>query len=656
MIRTVCSAAVLCLVWAGCATPPPIATPEEIATAEANDDLQSVYDRVALALLSLDPESDAARLTRENLAQIGQKLGIRVETEALRELEAARLPDGRVPLQAIDQVRGGLGNLEQWDPERFVKVEARLSEESTLTADTIASLRKRLDELGEDQALERLRALEALGELSGSGSTQQSAYVDQRLSILDDMRRRADEALAGDNLDEAQRVLMILQEADPDDASVDERLVEVDERVFERDFWSALERGDPDAAYGAFQTLVSSPSFAAIKPNLEGSAGKMASYFAAEAGAATSAGDLEAAFRWFIQAREMEKALGNPRAAPAPEERAFLDLMHTAFEKAMASSNPGLAWGCLSVIEEIGEMTPSLRRELRETREKVVTAATRRLTAYPFEEAEGTQGEFGEAISSKVIQYLFETIPDDLRIIEREQLQDILRERELGGGDTSLASADYLVQGDVLEAKVDGVIQKGRKTQRVVTGRRAERNPDYEAWLALPEKQRGKRPQPPPTVEQDVEEDISFDVEVQRKVGIFSAAYRVVDAKSARMIFADSVREKAVHEDESREGIELGDFKMEFKLADLPSDVEILTSLADKVSQSIGERIAEKLRDPEEEYLRTAEISATEGNYVAAGENAAYAVVLYERKKKQADGLRERLRQFAVAASQSVLD
>jgi hypothetical protein len=190
----------------------------------------------------------------------------------------------------------------------------------------------------------------------------------------------------------------------------------------------------------------------------------------------------------------------------------------------------------------------------------------------------------------------------------------------------------------------------------VVTGTKRDRNPDYEGWLALPEKLRGERPQPPTTIEVEVVEDISFDIEVHRKVGIFSTAYRLVDAQSAKVIFADSVREKVVHEDESREGIELGDFKMEFKLSNLPSDVEILTQLADSVSKEIGARVADRLKDPEIEYARQAEVAATERNYMSASENAAYAVVLFERKNQDLGELPSQLRTYAVAASPALLD
>jgi CRISPR/Cas system-associated exonuclease Cas4 (RecB family) len=125
----------------------------------------------------------------------------------------------------------------------------------------------------------------------------------------------------------------------------------------------------------------------------------------------------------------------------------------------------------------------------------------------------------------------------------------------------------------------------------------------------------------------------------------------VIDAETARVMFTGSLREKAEHQDESSEGVELGEFSLKFKLAELPSDLEILAQLADAISLKIGQRLAEELKDPEVEYQKAAERHASEGNHVAASEQYAYAVALAERKGKPVDSLREKLRKLAVASS-----
>ena len=120
-----------------------------------------------------------------------------------------------------------------------------------------------------------------------------------------------------------------------------------------------------------------------------------------------------------------------------------------------------------------------------------------------------------------------------------------------------LASANYLVEGTILEAKVDSIEKKGRRTVRVVTEQETLPNPKHQWWMGLSSRERGKMEEPPETITVPKKEDISFEVTVHRKVGIFSVSYRVIDAGTAKVIFADSVRSKAEHEDDSREGVEL---------------------------------------------------------------------------------------------------
>jgi hypothetical protein len=241
-------------------------------------------------------------------------------------------------------------------------------------------------------------------------------------------------------------------------------------------------------------------------------------------------------------------------------------------------------------------------------------------------------------------------------MIEREQLQDIMREKNIGSGQSAnggpgLAAADFLVQGTILEAKVDSIDKKGKKTMRVVTEEVEGPNPEYNAWLNLSSKERKKTPEPPKTVMLPRKEDVTIELTHHRKVGIFSVSYRVIDAETAKVVFADSVRAKAQHDDTSSEGVELGDFKREFKLASLPSDIEILAKLADEVSAEIGTELTAVLADPEQTYRTNAERFTREANYAGAAQQYAYAIVLAQRKDQPTDELEFALRESSIAST-----
>jgi hypothetical protein len=161
----------------------------------------------------------------------------------------------------------------------------------------------------------------------------------------------------------------------------------------------------------------------------------------------------------------------------------------------------------------------------------------------------------------------------------------------------------------------------------------------------------GMETPPARRIEEDRVEDVQIDQIYHRKVGVFSVSYRVIDADSAKVLFADTQRSKLQLEGTDSPAIELGSFKQEAAVANLPSDTEILEQLAEQVSGTIGEKLAEVLVNPELRYQKDADRFVREGNYVDASEQYAYAVVLSDRKDKDTTQLRADLRASAVAAS-----
>ena len=155
----------------------------------------------------------------------------------------------------------------------------------------------------------------------------------------------------------------------------------------------------------------------------------------------------------------------------------------------------------------------------------------------------------------------------------------------------------------------------------------------------------------PRTITRDVTEDVSIEVTNVRKVGIISVSYRVVEASSGRVLFTDSIQTKQEFQDEGRQGVQLGNFKQETDFVELPPDIEILSGaggLADKISEEIGVKLVDFLKDPEEQYTTDAERFVQEGDYLSAAQKAAYSIVLRERKSKEMGTLKSDLKRYAM--------
>ncbi len=651
------SALVAALVLSGCVTtpPPPAIGMADVTAAEQEGSLEELYTRIGSELESPTLTPEARAQLEQVRAATGEKLARRLANDVGRILdETPRVAGDHLPLTTLEAQRERVAPIQGWSGSIYEEISSRLSSETRKTKAAMAERQKKLDGMLPENVSGKLVVLEELGGLAGAGSEAQAGYAEQRASLVAELERKVEQAIEAENFEEARDALELVQEIDPTNEGTAAALASVNTKVFLKEFWDLLKIPDPDAAYAKLTDISDDPVFEQIRPNLADISKDMSDYYVSLGADAAKAGKVAESYRRFGEARHIQELLGSaPTRAPA-EHKALVALVEKEYERAVKSDKMGLAWGYLTVIEGLaGSESATLRRRLRETRELVLTRAIKRLTAAPFEDTSGGEHKFGDAVASKVVQHLFEKIPNDVRIIEREQLGDIIREKELakGGAAAGLAAADFLVEGTIQEAKVDSVEKTGKKTMRVVTEHVEKSNPDYNAWINLSSKERKEVPQPPKTIEVPRKEDVSIAVTLHRKVGLFSVSYRVIDADTAKVLFADSVRAKTEHEDSSSEGVELGEFKMEFKLASLPSDVEILAELADNVSAEIGENLARELANPEQSYASSAARYAAEENFEAAAQQYAYAIVLSERKNLDVDALKQSLRESAIAGT-----
>jgi len=644
-------ATLLALACTSAPPPPTVVTPSRVAAAEQNGTLAELFRDVTNQLTAPDLTPEQRFGLEQLQREAGGKLASRRVDDIRRNLaEVPRVFDV-IPLSALEDQKTKIEPIRTWSSSQYAAISDQLTREMQKTNAAITERQSAVDAAGPDNVSGKLQLLEELGALSGTGSAAASGYAEQRREIVTGLSRDATSAIEAENYGDAKRILEIVQEVDPSNEATTDKLATVDSKVFEQQFYEALEVGDPDKGYALLRDVSTGANFDLMRPKLASSTDVMAAYYVSLGVEATKAKNIPEAYRRFMEARNIREILGSGTSKPPAEQAPFLKLLDKQYLATKKKGQVGLAWGYLNVIKSMQADTPSLRRSLRETREAVLQLAIKRVSVSPFEDPQNATAEFGDAIASGVVQHLFETIPNDIRIIEREQLSDIMREKTIGGGANTLAAADYLVQGTILEAKVDTVEKTGKQTKRVTTEQTTQPNPAYSAWLSMKSRDRQSIPQPHSTILVERKEDVTTEVTVHRKVGIMSVSFRVIDASSAKVVFADSVREKALHEDTSREGVELGTYKVEFVVGHLPSDIEILATLADTVSSQIGGELAKVLAQPESVYRSNAERFDREANYEAAAQQYAYAIVLEERKDGDVAALLAGLRAASIASS-----
>jgi len=331
----------------------------------------------------------------------------------------------------------------------------------------------------------------------------------------------------------------------------------------------------------------------------------MADYFDALAKESVAdSSKLGQSYRWFNQAKGVRSIL-DVDAADKSSYSALIEQLMDKYESLKSNEEQAAALAHLYAVSQFQPNMAGLRKKLVDQETTVRDLAVKRLSTTDFQSPYKDQ-DYGDVISSFVTQYLFEHVPNDVRIVEREQYEAILRERSLSGDTSSLSSVNLLVSGSVLESKVDSSEAKNKKMMRVEVGKETIPNPNYISWLEMGSKDRKTVDQPSETTDVAKFENVSVGVTRHRKIGIFSVSYRLVEASSGRVVFPDSITVNTEYEDESSEGVEMGDFKVDFKLADLPSDVEILDGLARQVATQIGEKLVGVLKDQDQKYLSEA--------------------------------------------------
>jgi curli biogenesis system outer membrane secretion channel CsgG len=335
---------------------------------------------------------------------------------------------------------------------------------------------------------------------------------------------------------------------------------------------------------------------------------------------------------------------------PKKELQKYFDSLYLKAKKAEDSDALGVAYQFYRLIGALAPTYPDIRENIRKTEEKIANRGMKSMAVIPFKSPKSAP-EAGGMFISNVMLALYNELRQDMKIIERESMDVLLREYELtmagkgadkpkDAGSFQISSAEYLLMGDVLDYRVDSSVQEGNKIVRVKTRVEFLANPEYDDWVAKAKKleQEGKEipPSPPKLIEKPFFEDIKYKVSYYKKVGILSISYRIVDTSKGKILHTGMIDIKKDANDEASEGIEIGELKIPFKIAQLPTDTELIKKAQEEAIAKIIGEIKNLFKDPEDKCLKQAELLEKDGNIKEAIERYSDALVLLKRKKLDA--------------------
>ncbi|MGC8924987.1 MAG: hypothetical protein ACP5LO_03055 [Calditerrivibrio sp.] len=346
---------------------------------------------------------------------------------------------------------------------------------------------------------------------------------------------------------------------------------------------------------------------------------------------------------------------------PKKDLNRYYDNLYLKAKKAEDGEKLGLTFLYYKLLFNLNPAYPDLKENMKKLEEKILSRAIKSLAIIPFKSPKSAP-EAGGLFTSNIMLSLYNELKDDLKIIERESTDVLLKEFELNLASQSvnkpsglkIASADYFLLGDVLDYKVESSIQEGKKSVRVKTRVDMVLNPAYEDWekLAVKLEKEGKSQEIPPApskyLEKPVFEDVKYNVKYFKKVAILSVSYRIVDV-NGKLIHTGLADIKKEAIDESSEGVEIGEFKIPFKVAQLPTDAELLKKAQNEAIAKIKDETKEIFKDSEGKYLKQAKDLEKDNNITESIEKYVDAIMIMKRKKLPSDELEQRIMKYVDA-------
>jgi hypothetical protein len=623
-----------------CATAPPKYSSTDVSNATTRQEQMALYRSLEAEIAASSSKTTTATY-QQLLNQVGTKLGTGEAQRIRQNLDQTTLASGHVPLNVISAAEADAKPIQKWNPAEYTPLSTELSQARTITETALNNEQSLLKRLTNDS--DRIPRVECLGRISdlyGDNSQADMAYKVAYEDAQGQLKTSGDEAVRNGDFYSALRNYQDLKRLDPKYPGIDRLLASAQTGIESADFRQLLIDGDVEGAYAAFLDLSGRPLSQAQKVEFYGPANNLAQYFDGSASDSLRAKMYTNAYIYMKREMSIRAWLNESSQLSGSTVARFTDSMFELADASSAEDKPGLEYGYLILVEEFNPTYATLESRKRETGEIVYDTAIRRVGSVSIDSPDTSDQQIASQIAAGVRQYLMENIPEDVKIVERAKLEEIKRERTMnqaldeGSSEfTKLESADFLIEGELLKADVATEVNKIRNRKRVVTGEAEASNPEFEAWIKKKGKRKADHPDAPPkTILVPVQEDIELNYEEHRKFGEVGVTYWVIDTTTAEHLHSASVSRNLEVLDQTREGVQYGDFVQEAKPPQLPSDIEIYTDLVDQIIAEMAADLVNFLANPEGDYFDQCKVHAEEGENTEAAEQCAKAAVLREFK------------------------
>lgn len=259
---------------------------------------------------------------------------------------------------------------------------------------------------------------------------------------------------------------------------------------------------------------------------------------------------------------------------------------------------------------------PNLFEKMIEVKDQINRRIRKSIAVFDF----GTPSynkDAGKVVANKLIAFLYKNASGDLRIIERENLQSILREVQLGqtgvldvkaAHTAKMKGIDTFIMGDVLTFSARTTDNFNQNQVRAPVGEEDVPNPAFVRWQHLnPNPSREERQQAPaPTIKRPVMQIFSYKQGIARITSMFETSYKLVDTSTGENILTATIPGRLIKEDNYQDPVAAANIPHD--PLDLPTEAEVLDELTNDKCAEIGRNILKQFQSLEVEYFNQGEL------------------------------------------------
>lgn len=305
-----------------------------------------------------------------------------------------------------------------------------------------------------------------------------------------------------------------------------------------------------------------------------------------------------------------------------------------------SSFGNSLAW--YWQLTQINPQYPELFYKIQETEDTIKGRLKRAIAIFDFA-SPSYNPDAGTNASSNLITYLFNNSSGDIRILERQDLQSILKEMNLEQagivGDMEAArrvgrmtGIDIFIMGNVLLYKTEKDETKGSKITKIPMGTKVQDNSEYLIWKAKNPKptQEQLTAAPPAVVEVPEYHYENYTVGRNKMRAAVHIYYKIINAKKGEIIATDTLKRNVEVTDEWNDGIP--EANIPYNPLELPTESQILEQVTAEVVRDLALVVLKPFQSLQTTYFDEAEILKQRRRYEEAIEK--YIDSIYDERIK----------------------